>query len=153
MNDQKTTDIHWSFWVIGIIGLLWNVMGGINFFMQMNPEALASFPETHRAIIDSRPTWATIGFAVAVFGGVLGCLLLLLRKPIASCVLIASLLGVIVTMIHAFGVTRSNSDFTPFEIIMMMVMPVVVAIFLVWYEKVAERRGWIRKQQTIGNAA
>jgi hypothetical protein len=37
-------------------------------------------PETHRAIIDTRPAWATGEFAVAVFGGALGCLLLLLKK-------------------------------------------------------------------------
>ncbi len=39
-------------------------MGVINFFMQMNPEAVAAYPESHRAIIEGRPAWA---FAIAVF--------------------------------------------------------------------------------------
>lgn len=75
-------------------------MGGLNFVMQMDASAIASFPETHRAIIESRPAWAMAGFALAVFGGALGCVLLLLRKAIASYVFAASLLGVIITMGH-----------------------------------------------------
>jgi hypothetical protein len=49
-------------------------------FMQMNAEAIAAMPETHRAIIEGRPAWATGGFAIAVFGGAIGCLLLLFRN-------------------------------------------------------------------------
>ncbi|MCH9016029.1 MAG: hypothetical protein IH877_10130, partial [Gemmatimonadetes bacterium] len=80
MNDKAVGSVHWSFWLIGAVMLIWNVMGCINFFVQINPDALASYPESHRAIIEGRPAWATGAFAVAVFGGALGCLLLLLRK-------------------------------------------------------------------------
>ena len=83
MNDETVGRVHWSFWAIGAVTLIWNVMGVINFFMQMNADALASFPESHRAIIEGRPAWATGAFAIAVFGGALGCLLLLLRKSAA----------------------------------------------------------------------
>ncbi len=38
------------------------------------------------------------------FGGVLGCFLILLRKSVAHYVFIASLLGVVATMIHMFSV-------------------------------------------------
>ena len=80
MNDETAGRVHWSFWAIGAVALVWNVMGVINFFAQMNADALASFPESHRAIVVGRPAWATGAFAIAVFGGALGCLLLLLRK-------------------------------------------------------------------------
>ncbi len=118
-------------------------MGVINYFMQMNPDALASFPETHRAIIQGRPAWATGGFSIAVFGGALGCLLLLLRKSAAYYVFIASLLGVIVTMTHALGIATSTFDFSLFEIVMMLLMPPVAAAFLIWYTKRVQRKGWI----------
>ena len=109
----------------------------------MDPGTVASFPETHRAIIEGRPAWATGGFAIAVFGGTLGCLLLLLRKSAAYYFFIASLLGVIVAHIHTLGVAGSKINFSPFEISMMIVMPLVVAGFLIWYSKLAEKRGWI----------
>ena len=144
MNDKAVGDVHWSFWVIGAIALIWNVMGVINYFVQMNADALATYPESHRAIIEGRPAWATGGFAIAVFGGALGCLLLLLRKSAASYLFIASLLGVIVQLIHTLGIASSTIDFSPFEISMMILMPLAVAAFLIWYSKLAKSKAWIR---------
>jgi hypothetical protein len=141
MNDETVGSVHWSFWVIGAIALIWNVLGGVNFFVQMNAAVVASFPETHRAIIEGRPLWATGGFALAVFGGALGCILLLLRKSAAFYLFIASLLGVIVTMTHALG---AGIDFGLSEIVGIILMPLVVAAFLIWYSKWAESKGWVR---------
>jgi len=143
MNDETVGGVHWSFWAIGAVTLIWNVMGVINFLVQMNAHALASFPESHRAIIEGRPAWATGAFAIAVFGGALGCLLLLLRKSAAYYLFIASLLGVIVQLIHTLGIASSTIDFSPFDISMIILMPLVVAAFLIWYSKWAERKGWI----------
>jgi hypothetical protein len=138
MNDETVGGIHWSFWIISVVTLIFNVMGVINYFVQMNADSLASFPESYRPIIEGRPAWATGAFAIAVFGGSLGCLLLLLRKSAAFYVLIASLFGVIVTMMHIFGV----AGFSSFEIWIGVLMQLVVTAFLIWYSKLAERKGW-----------
>lgn len=144
MNEKVTSSIHWSFWLISVVALIWNVLGGINFVAQMNADVVASMPATHRAIIDGRPVWATGGFAIAVFGGALGCLLLLLKKSAAFYLLIVSLLGVIVTMIHTFRIAIKSVDFSSIEIAMMILMPLVVAVLLVWYSKRAKTKGWVR---------
>ena len=143
MNDKTVGGVHWSFWVIGAVALIWNVMGVINLFMQMNAGALAAMPEAQRAIIEGRPAWATGAFAIAVFGGALGCLLLLLRKSAAYYFFIASLLGMIVHMLPYLGMAGSTIDFGPFEISMYILMPLAVAAFLIWYSKQAESKGWI----------
>lgn len=83
------------------------MLGAINFLVQMNPDRVATMPETHRATIELRPIWATLGFAIAVFGGALGCFFLLLRRSLAYYVFIASLLGVIVTMMHTLNIASS----------------------------------------------
>ena len=140
MDDENLGGVHWSFWVIGTFTLLWNILGVINFFMQMNPEILNAYRESERAIIEGRPAWATGGFAVAVFGGALGCFLLLLRKSAAYNLFIASLLGVIVTMIHTLS---AGIDFSLGEILGIILMRLVVAVFLIWYSKRAESKGWI----------
>ena len=139
MNDKYTPGVHWSFWVIGSIALIWNVMGVINFFVQLNPEMLASYRESERAIIVGRPVWATIGFAIAVFGGSLGSLLLLLKNSTGFYLFIASLLGVVITMTHTLSV---GINFGAGEIIGIILMPVMVAAFLIWYSKQAENKGW-----------
>jgi len=143
MNNKSIIGIHWSFWAISVFALIWNAMGAMNFFMQMNADAVASFPETHRAIIEGRPGWATGGFAVAVFGGALGGFLLLLKKSAAIYLFIASLLGVIVTMNHTITVASSTIDFSAIEIVILILLPLVVAAFLIWYSKQAERKGWL----------
>jgi hypothetical protein len=141
MNDQERTNVHWSFWIISIFMLIWNVMGCINFVVQLNPDALNSYRETEQAIILGRPFWATAGFAVAVFGGALGCLILLLKKSAAFYAFVASLIGVVVTTGHTLSV---DVTFEMGEIVGIVAMPLIVAIILVWYSKYVAKKGWLK---------
>jgi hypothetical protein len=143
MSEQAVGKVHWSFWVISIFALTWNGLGSLNYVMQMNADMVASLPGTHRAIIEGRPAWATAGFAIAVFGGSIGGLLLLLRKSMALYLFFASLLGVLVTIIHTMNVTGKIKFSTP-EIIVMVITPVVVGAFFIWYARFVEGKGWIR---------
>ena len=139
MSDQNTREIHWSFWAIGVVGLLFNLMGCANFLSQMNSETVASMPEAYRAIVESRPAWATGAFAIAVSGGALGGILLLLRKSAAYYAFIASLGGAVGAQIPFFGM-----EGFPSEAMAGWVSQLVVGSFLVWYAKYAERKSWIR---------
>ena len=141
MNEKTDSGVHWSFWAIGAVALIWNVLGVTNFFVQMNADSLVAYREVERAIIGGRPAWATGAFAIAVFGGTLGCLLLLLRKSAAYYLFIASVLGVIVTMTHTLSV---EIDFGFGEILGIILMPLVVAAYLIWYSKHVESKGWTR---------
>lgn len=143
MDDQVSNRIHWSFWVISVIALIWNVLGGANYFMQMNSDIVSGLPDTHRAIIVGRPWWATGGFALTVFGGALGCLLLLLRKSAATYLFGISLAGVIVTMVHTVQVAANVIEFSLGEITVMVVLPVIVAGFLLWYAIHATNKAWL----------
>ena len=140
-NNRNLGGVHWSFWVIGAVALIYNVAGVINFFTQMNAETVAAMPEPYRAIIEDRPAWATGAFAVAVFGGALGCLFLLLKKSAAYYVFTASLLGATVTMIHTLGM--ADSDAGPVGALIGNLVQLLVTAFLIWYSKWGERRGWI----------
>ena len=138
MNDKTLNRVHWSFWVIGAVALIFNIMGCINFISQMNAEMVASMPDAIRAIVESRPAWGTGAFAIAVFGGALGAILLLLRKSAAFYVFIASLVGAIVAQIPFLGM----ADF-PVGALIGGLSQVVVGAFLIWYSKWSERKGWI----------
>jgi hypothetical protein len=140
MSDTKTESVHWSFWAICIVMFIWNALGAINFIVQMNPDMIESYRETERAIIVGRPNWATVGFALAVFGGTAGCGLLLLRKSIALYIFVISLVGVIVTIGYALSI---DINFGFGEIIGIILMPLIVAVFLVWYSSWNKAKGWI----------
>lgn len=143
MNGKIAGGLHWSFWVIGAVALIWHLLGSANFLMQTKPEFVATLPDTHRAIIEGRPAWATGGFAIAVFGGAIGSILLLVKNSAAFYLFIASLLGVVLTMIHTIRIAVSVISFSPIEISVMILMPLVMVGFLVWYSKQAESRDWI----------
>lgn len=138
MNQKAAFDVHWSYWIIGAAGLIFNLMGCMNYISQMNVEMVASMPEAYHAMIDSRPAWGTGAFAIAVFGGALGCLLLLLRKLVAVYVFIASLVGAVVAQIPFLGM----ADF-PVEAWIGWLSQLVVGVFLIWYSKCAKGKDWI----------
>ena len=143
MGNKAIGGVHWSFWLISVFALLWNIGGAVNYFLQTNLEFVAALPETHRAIIEGRPVWATGGFAIGVFGGAIGCLLLLLRKSLAFYVFIISLLGIIITMMHTLNVAISKISFSIGEIVVMILLPIIVAAVLIWYTKLAMNKNWI----------
>lgn len=142
MSDEISERVHWSFWAVSAFAFIWNVGGAMNYLGQMDPEILASYPESHRAIIDGRPAWATGGFAIGVFGGALGALLLFVRKSAAFIVFFVSLIGVVLATIHTARVVATHDGFSVAEIFVMAVLPVVIAGFLVWYAKLAGKKGW-----------
>ncbi len=137
MNDKINGGVHWSFWIVGAVALTWNLMSVWNFLGQMNPGSLAAYPEAARTLVEDRPAWSTAAFAIAAFGGGLGCLLLLLRNSAAYYLFIASLIGVIVTTGQTLG---STSDV---PIWMGSLMSVALGAFLIWYSKRSESKGWI----------
>lgn len=138
MIEDNAGSIHRSFWLIGVVGLIFNLMGCANFILQMNADMVASMPEAFRSIVETRPTWGTGAFAVAVFGGALGCLLLLLKKSVAYYVLIASLLGAVVAQLPFIGMAS-----LPIELLIGGLSQIAVTAFLIWYSKLAERKAWI----------
>ena len=139
MNEKTAVGVHWSFWVISAVGLIFNLMGCLNFISQMNAENVASMPDVYRAIVENRPAWGTAAFAITVFGGSLGCLLLLLKRSVAVYVFSVALVAAVVAQIPFLGM----ADF-PVAALIGWLSQVVVGAFLIWYSKRAAGKGWIR---------
>ena len=126
---------HFSFWIISGLGVVWNLMGCFNFAMQTSAEAVARLPETYQVIVESRPVWATLAFGVAVFGGALGCVLLLLRRAEARLLLLVSLVATALTIVQPVV----QVGLTPSAFLALM-----VAGALFWYSSLTARAGWLR---------
>lgn len=126
---------HFSFWIIAGLGLVWNLMGCLNFITQMNADAVAKMPELYQLIISSRPLWATLAFGLAVFGGAVGCILLLLRRDMARFALLVSLVAILLTVVQ----TISAVGLAPSTILALL-----VGAALFWYSSIVYRAGWLR---------
>jgi len=132
------------FWVVTVLALIWNLMGVGAYLGQAytTPEALETLPEMERNLINGTPAWVTAAFAVAVWGGALGCLLLLLRKTAAHFVLVLSLMGIVVQMSWVFFMSNSMEVYGPGNSIM-PIMVIVVGILLILLSRKATANAWI----------
>lgn len=109
----------------------------------MTQEAIAALPQAEQELYLSTPMWATIAFGCAVWGGAIGCLLLLLKNAAALYLLVLSACGVAVKMFHAFVISDSFEVFGPGGAIT-PVMIAVVAVALVWLSVKSKNDGWLR---------
>jgi hypothetical protein len=105
-EDQSTghTSRPWHLWLVGILGFLWSGGGAFDYLMTQtqNEGYLSSFTPEQLDFFLSFPTWVIAFWALAVWGGVLGTVLLLLKKRWAVGVLLVSLVSMVVTTIHNY---------------------------------------------------
>lgn len=143
MSDQEKTPTWFK--VVAILAILWNLMGLVAFFMQINMSeaTLAAMPAAERALYESTPIWATAGFAVAVIAGTLGSIGLLLRKKWAHPVFLLSLIGVIVQQTYIFFISGMMEN-AAVGAMVMPVMILLIAILLLFYSKRMIKQGWLR---------
>ena len=143
MSDTAKKKTPGWFMVVVVVLLIWNLLGVIAYLHQvtMRPEALTALPEVERRLLENTPAWATAAFAVAVNCGMLGCLLLLLKKNLAGLFLQLSLAGVLVQMYHAFFVAHAIDVLGPGGMVM-PVLVIVIAVFLVVLAARAKANHW-----------
>lgn len=143
MTNQNIKLPVW-FWAVAGLALLWNVVGVMAFFLQINqtPEALAAMSDAHRNLYETRPVWAFLAFAVAVFAGLFGCVALLMRRKFATILFIISLLSLIVQNYYSFGVAKVQNIY-PANAMILPAMVVVIAVFLIWFSRSATAKKWM----------
>ncbi|MBT8305598.1 MAG: hypothetical protein KJN85_01545, partial [Maribacter sp.] len=106
-------------------------------------EMKAAMPADQLELMENTPAWATAAFAIAVWGGVLGCIGLLLRKKWARPVLVVSLLGILVQMSYFFFMTNAAEVYGAAQGVIMPVLFILIAVGLVLFAKTAQKKGWI----------
>ncbi|RDK85268.1 hypothetical protein [Marinirhabdus gelatinilytica] len=133
-----------SFWIIAVIALLWNLMGVYQYYLgTYELESLReSVPADQFVIMESLPAWYSIVFAIAVFSGLLGCILLLARKKLAVLLFALSLLTVLVIEIYWLMAT-DILQVAGYGAAVMPLLVIAVAIFLYFYSKGAARNAWL----------
>ncbi|WP_299520302.1 hypothetical protein [Winogradskyella sp.] len=132
------------FWIVSFIALIWNSMGIHGYLSQAYKTSAYTDAYTTEQIdvMNSLPGWYTALFAIAVFSGVLGSLLLLLRKKFAKFLLILSFLAATIQMVYfLFVADLKGVDFSDNKIMAYII--IVFAAFLVWFSRKAHSKGWI----------
>ena len=135
----------WHLWVVGIVALLWNGYGAYDYLMtQTNPaEHLAAFTPEQRAYFASAPAWMMAVWATGVWGGVLGALLLLLKRRWALPVFIISFAAFLVSVVYTYALSEGGRIMGGQSYVMNAVITAICIVEIV-YARAMIRRGVLR---------
>ncbi|HEX8238531.1 MAG TPA: hypothetical protein VF574_02200 [Allosphingosinicella sp.] len=144
MTDMRYLRPPTWFWIAAVLGLLWELFGVAMYLTQVGVlPSSADMSEAERSLMETSPMWLTGLFAIAVFGGAIGTLGLLLRKRWSRPLLVLSLVAVILQFGGWLLLTDAIRVIGP-SVFLMPAIIVAVAILLAWLAMVAVRRGWLR---------
>lgn len=134
-----------SFWVIGVLALLWNFMGVFQFYLATFglDAMIESLSEAQADLYRGIPMWYTVIFAIAVFTGLLGSITMLVRKKITVPLFGISLLAVLVAQVYWILGTDVMEVMGASSVIMPLIV-IAISIFLYFYNKGAAKNGWFK---------
>ncbi|WP_332811818.1 hypothetical protein [Sphingomonas sp.] len=144
MATSARAPVH--LWIVGILALLWNAFGAFDYVMSQTQNAayLAQFSDADRLYFNSFPAWAVAGWALGVWGGLVGSLLLLARSRHAEFAFGLSLLGLLVATIYQHVLSAMPADLKTGPMVAMNVAIWAVAIGLFVYAHRMRARGILR---------
>ena len=141
---KMTTATPWHLWAVGMLALLWNGFGGYDYVMTQTNNAayLAQFTPEQRAYFDSFPMWMDAIWAIGVWGGVLGSVLLLLRSKWAFHAFLASLVAFAVSVVY--GQTSGGAAVMGTTGVVFSAVIFLLGLGFVMYSRMMTRKGVLR---------
>jgi hypothetical protein len=129
---------------VAIVGLLWNLLGCWAWVsdLRATPADIAAMGPEFVKLHAAMPVWVPAATGVAVLGGAVGCIGLLMRKRWATRLLWLSLAGVVVQDIGLFVIAGGMSS-AGTTAMALQGLVLAIAIVLVLLSRRAARAGWL----------
>jgi amino acid transporter len=125
-----------------IASLLFMALGCMMYLMHVFADP-AAMPPDQRAAYDALPAWVTAAFAVAVWIGAAGAVLLVMRKKLAEPLLLVSLAGVLVWLAGMMLVTGVRENMSANDLLVAIVI-VALTWTVFWFARHSRQREWLR---------
>ena len=133
-------------WIVGIVSLLWNAYGCYDYLMTnlKNQAYMAQFPADAISYWNGLPSWLTAFWAIGVWGGLAGSILMLMRSRYAVWAFALSFVGAIVGLGYQLFLTQMPASLKAGVAGMIPWFIILFAAFLFWYAWNAEKKGVLR---------
>lgn len=143
MNAQIKTP--WHLWVVGLLTLIWNGYGASQWYMQVtkNLSYWGQLTLEQAQFLQAQPVWTEVAFGVGVWTGVLGALMLLMRRKLAFNAFLASLTAIVVSTIYEQFMTNVNEVMGMSSLYFALTI-IVVAAASATYARFMRQRGILR---------
>lgn len=118
-------------------------MGAFDYVMTQtrNGAYLSAFTPEQLEFFFAFPAWVNAAWAVAVWGGVLGCLLLLSRRRLAVWVFLTSLSAIVITAFHNYLLSNGMDVVEDAFSLGFTAVIFFVALALFMYARAMRKRG------------
>ncbi len=145
-TPAPTISAPWHLWLVGVLALLWNGVGAFDYLMTetRNASYMGTFTPEQLAYFYGLPKWVVSTWALSVWGGVLGSVLLLMRKRWAVPVFGLSLVALLLTSFHNFVLSNGLAVMGGAGALVFTAVIFVVAVALLIYARRLARNGVLR---------
>ena len=144
MSEFSRPKTPWWYWLVVVLFLLWNAGGGYDYIMTVteNEAYLSQIPEETMDYYMALPGWLVWPWAIAVWGAILGWLLMLLRSRFAVPVFIVSLIAMLINF--GYWIPTGGFAVMPTIAMIMTVFIIAGALFAIWFSRRMRARGILR---------
>jgi hypothetical protein len=142
--DDEFTPRPVAAWYLpaAVASMLFMAFGCIMYLMHVLADP-AVMPLEQRAAYEAEPLWVTAAYALAVWIGLAGAVMLVLRKKLAEPLLMVSLAAVLVWLAGLLLVTGLRENMSANDLIVAIVVTALTwTIF--WFARHSRQRGWLR---------
>lgn len=145
IDNGGASSVPGWYWAVAVAALLFELLGCFFYLVEVKMTAadIAALPLDQAAMLRARPEWYYAAFGIAVWVGLIGAVLLLLRRQWAVWALLVSLMAAIVQFSSVF-VVREMRAITPSDALFTPIVIIVIAYGIWQFSRFAGRRGWLR---------
>ena len=140
------TKTPWHLWLVGVVGILWNGFGAIDFAMTvtMGEEWLRMMKmnDAQIAYLDTYPAWMYVVWFAGTWGAIIGSVLLLLRSRWAVTAFIVSLVGFLLSLVYAYLLSDASEVMGGREVVNGVIL--AGCLFFLRYAWTMRKRGILR---------
>jgi hypothetical protein len=130
------------YWVAATLSLLFMALGCWGYIMTVTAD-LATLPPDQRNLIEAQPTWMIAAYAIAVWVGLAGALMLLLRRRLAVPLLLVSLVCAVGTFLP-YAIVPAMRDLVTTNDIAVAIVVVLITGTIFSFARHSKQRGWLR---------
>ena len=151
MDERARTKAPVHLWIVGTLALLWNGFGCYNYFMTRTQGETWIRQMMHTddgtaimAYLDSFPIWASAGWGLGVWGGLLGSILLLMRNRLAVPAFAVSLIGAVASNLYQLMYPADIPELSGGMNAVMPFIIITIALGLFLYARSLRAQGLLR---------
>ena len=125
-----------------IASALFMGLGCIAYLMTVMADP-SDMPLETRTALEAMPTWVTAAQAVAVWVGLVGAVLLVMRRRMAEALMLVALIAVLVWLAGLLLVTGVRENMSANDLLVAIIVTALTWT-IYWFARHSRQRGWLR---------